>query len=295
MSEPSQIESSEGGEEWADVGTYRSLDEAYDHGLVVLAMGESVRVAEGNAAGEFELQTEAEAVPKVLEELEEYSVESQQKQLAPMIPSNWARHPAGWLYVLVWATALLVVFYLQQKDPSIANRGASSSIGLIDRGEWWRPFTALFMHGDGPHIVGNLATGTVFGILVSKSLGPIKGWGMILLAGATGNAMTSWITHPEPFSSLGASTAVFGALGILSGVGVVENFREEVRMPWLRVMAPLIAGFILLGWLGGATPGSNTDVFGHVFGFCAGMVAGIICRALEATSETLHGGENQAD
>jgi membrane associated rhomboid family serine protease len=89
------------------------------------------------------------------------------------------------------------------------------------------------------------------------------------------------VTYPEAFTSLGASTAVFGALGILSGIGLVENFREEVRMPWLRVLAPLVAGMILLGWLGGAEAGAGVDVFGHVFGYSAGVIAGAACRFIE--------------
>jgi len=277
MPEPQQTDE----EEWVDIGTYPSLDEAYDHGLVALAMGESIRVEAGEQPGEFDLQAEAEAAPKISAEIKEYENESKQSILPPLIPSNWAKHPAGWLYILVWAATLITVFHFQSKDPSLADRYASSSIALIGRGEWWRPFTALFLHGDGPHIVGNLASGTVFGILVAKSVGPLKGWTMILLSGAVGNAVTSLITYPEHFSSLGASTAVFGALGILCGTGIIENFREDIRMPWVRVTAPLLAGVVLLGWLGGAAPGSNTDVFGHVFGFCAGVVAGAVCRYLE--------------
>jgi len=268
-------------EEWVDIGTYTSLDEAYDHGLVALAMGESIRVEAGEQPGEFDLQAEAEAASKISAEIKEYENESKQSILPPLIPSNWAKHPAGWLYILVWAATLITVFHFQSKDPSLADRYASSSIALIGRGEWWRPFTALFLHGDGPHIVGNLASGTVFGILVAKAIGPLKGWLMILLSGAVGNAVTSLITYPEHFSSLGASTAVFGALGILCGTGIIENFREDIRMPWVRVTAPLLAGVVLLGWLGGAAPGSNTDVFGHVFGFCAGVVAGAACRYME--------------
>jgi len=277
MPEPQQTDE----EEWVDIGTYPSLDEAYDHGLVALAMGESIRVEAGEQPGEFDLQAEAEAAPKISAEIKEYENESKQSILPPLIPSNWAKHPAGWLYILVWAATLITVFHFQSKDPSLADRYASSSIALIGRGEWWRPFTALFLHGDGPHIVGNLASGTVFGILVAKAIGPLKGWTMILLSGAVGNAVTSLITYPEHFSSLGASTAVFGALGILSGTGIIENFREDIRMPWVRVTAPLLAGVVLLGWLGGAAPGSNTDVFGHVFGFCAGVVAGAACRYME--------------
>ena len=275
MPEPQETEEEE---EWVDIGTYSSLNEAYDHGLVALAMGESIRVEAGEQPGQFDLQAEAEAAPKISAEIAEYENESKQSALPPTVPSNWAKHPAGSLYALIWAAILVTVFYFQSQDPSLADRYASSSIGLVARGEWWRPFTALFLHGDGPHIVGNLASGTVFGILVAKSIGPLKGWTMILLSGAIGNALTSLLTYPEAFTSLGASTAVFGALGILSGTGIIENIREPVRMPWIRVTAPLLAGVVLLGWLGGAAPGSNTDVFGHVFGFCAGVLSGAAFR-----------------
>jgi rhomboid protease GluP len=278
------------GEDWIDVGSYRSLDEAHEHALVALALGEAVRVEHGVEPGEYDVQAETDAAPKISEELEQYDEESRVEPVLPLLPSNWGMHPAGVLHLLMWAATLLVVFRFQMENPSLSDRFASSSIGLVGRGDWWRPFTALFLHGDGPHIVGNLASGAVFGVLVSKSLGPWKGWAMILLAGTVGNAITSWVTWPEAFVSLGASTAVFAALGILSGIGIVENSREKIRMPWLRVLAPLLAGLVLLGWLGGAAPGDGVDVFGHVFGYCAGVVGGLLCRLTEKpeATEALH-------
>ena len=289
MSEQS-IDPDQPEESWVDVGSYSSLDDAHEHALVALAMGEAVRVEHGGGPGEYDVQAEPVAAPKISDELVQYDEESRVEPVLPMLPSNWGRHPAGVLHVLAWAATLLVVFRFQAENPSISDRFASSSVGLIGRGEWWRPFTALFLHGDGPHIVGNLASGAVFGMLVSKSLGPWKGWAMILLAGTAGNAITSWVTWPVPFSSLGASTAVFGALGILSGIGIVENFRGKIRMPWLRVLAPLLAGMVLLGWLGGAAPGAGVDVFGHVFGFGAGVIAGFLCRLSDSPEpiEALH-------
>lgn len=277
-------------EQWVDVARFPSLDEAQENALVALAMGEAIRVDHGDIPGEFELRAEPAAAPRVSNELKEYAAEAEAKPLPPpLVSQSWSQHPAGVLHYLVWAAVLLFVFRSQGQDSSLAERGASSSIGLIAHGEWWRPFTALFLHGDGGHIFGNLASGAVFGMLVSKSLGPWKGWAMILLAGTLGNAITSAVTFPESFRSLGASTAVFGALGILSGIGIVENFREDLRMPWMRVLAPLLAGLVLLGWLGGAAPGSGVDVFGHVFGFSAGVLAGAACRFLErpAASEGL--------
>jgi membrane associated rhomboid family serine protease len=274
-------------EEWVDVARFPSLDEAQENALVALAMGEAIRVDHGDVPGEFELRVEPAAAPRVSEELREYAAEAEVKPPPPLVSASWSQHPAGALHYLVWAAVLLLVFHQQSLQPSLADRYASSSIGLITDGDWWRPFTALFLHGDGGHIIGNLASGAVFGALVSKSIGPWKGWSMILLAGTVGNAITSWVTYPESFVSLGASTAVFGALGILSGIGLVENFREELRMPWMRVLAPLLAGLILLGWLGGAEPGAGVDVFGHVFGFCAGVLLGAACRYFDSVEAAL--------
>jgi len=273
-------------DEWIDVGTYPTLDEAHERALVALAMGESIRVEHGDQPGEFDLQVEPDAVVKISEEIRQYEKESEIVRIPKIVPSNWAKYPSGWAYYSVWAAVLMVVFYYQQTHQEFADRGASSSIGLMRDGEWWRPFTALFLHADLGHIIGNLAGGALFGMLASKSIGPFKAWSMILLSGTLGNVITSALTYPEPFTSIGASTAVFGALGILSGIGLVENLREKVSMPWVRVVAPLLAGFVLLGWLGGGTPGSNTDVLGHVFGFLAGVVAGMVCRHF-VTSEAL--------
>lgn len=273
-------------DEWVDVGTYQSLDEAQERALVALAMGEPIRVEHGDQPGEYDLQVEPDAVPKITQEIRQYEAEVDAMKPLPVISSNWAKYPAGWAYYAVWAGVLIVIFYLQQMDLTLVDRGASSSLALVDNYEWWRPFTALFLHSDAGHILGNLTSGALFGMLVSKSIGPLKGWAMILASGTLGNITTSLITYPESFSSIGASSAVFGALGILSGVGLIENFRENLRMPWLRVLAPLLAGFVLLGLMGGAEPGSRTDVLGHAFGFTAGLILGLICRHF-VTSEKL--------
>ncbi len=282
----SNMKSSENEDEWIDVGTYPTLDEAHERALVALAMGESIRVEHGDLPGEFDLQVESGAAEKISEEIRQYEVESEMVGNPKIVPSNWARYSSGWLQYAIWALVQIVVFNLQQVDPVLRDRGASSNIGFMEKGEWWRPFTALFLHADVGHLLGNLSSGALFGMLVSKSIGPLRAWFLILLSGTVGNVITAATTWPESFTSIGASTAVFGALGILSGVGLVENLREKVSMPWVRVLAPLLAGFVLLGWLGGAAPDSGTDVPGHVFGFSAGVVGGIFCRYF-VTSEAL--------
>ena len=268
-------------EAWIEVGRYPTLEQAYEHGLVILAMGESCRVSDTEIPGEYELEAELQPAPSISKELDLYKQEMARHTVAQ--PRDRERHlyPAGGWMTALWALALIGVFYWQEQDASLVDRAASSSIGLVRQGEWWRPFTALFLHADLAHLAGNLASGIVFGTLVSRSVGSVLGWALILGSGAVGNALVSRLTYPEVFVSLGASTAVFAALGILSGIGVMETLRERAVLPWLRILAPPLAGLVLLGWLGGGA-GGNTDVLGHIFGFGTGMVAGVTTAAVEA-------------
>jgi membrane associated rhomboid family serine protease len=77
---------------------------------------------------------------------------------------------------------------------------------------------------------------------------------------------------PEAQRSIGASTAVFAALGILSAYAWVLESASNLR--WAKRLGPLIAGVMLLGLLG--TGGERTDVVAHVTGFISGCAFGVI-------------------
>lgn len=271
--------------EWeslVEVGNYPTLAEAHEHGLVILAMRQPCWVAGPHDHGGYTLHAEAEAAPAIARELADYAAEQQQPAAAPIDDAISAAFPfpAGWGVYSLWALTLIVIHGFQNSTPWLADRAASSSIALINHHEYWRPFTALFFHADASHLMGNLLSGMCFGTLVARSIGPLRAWALILACGTIGNALTSALTWPEPFVSIGSSTAVFGALGILSGLGFAAMLRHRFRMPWAKTLAPVLAGIILLGWLGGGNPGGNTDVLGHIFGFASGLTAGLITGQL---------------
>ena len=286
IEKPDKVETEE---DWVRVGHYPTLDQANDHGLVILAMGEACQVVETETPGEYGLQAEIEALHPIAGELEAYDREMARPVEWPPSGREWAKHPPGTPWCAAWAFLLIAAFMRQNADTSLVARAASSSIGLIGRGEWWRPFTALFLHADPAHLVGNLLSGWVFATLVSKSIGALQGWALILACGALGNAITSRLTYPEPFVSIGASTAVFAALGILSGLGVAETLHDRARISWIRVSAPALAGVVLLGWLGGGHD-PQTDVLGHVFGFGSGWAAGFLKGAFARKPIPCHPG-----
>lgn len=281
-----EIEQENATEEWVKVGHYPSLEQAYDHGLVILAMGESCQVEEAATPGEFDLKAEVNPAPRITDELDAYGKEIAVPVVKPVEGRDWSHYSAGWPFCGIWILILMAVFRQQQLDDSLVDRAASSSIGLFAKGEWWRPFTALFLHGDLPHLVGNLVGGAVFAALVSKAIGPLRGWILILACGTAGNILTARIHYPEEFLSIGASTAVFAALGILTGIGLSETFRERTRLPWARIMAPVFAGVVLLSWLGSGSGTTNTDVMGHVLGFGSGLVAGVATGVFEDGEKT---------
>ncbi|MBE0616317.1 MAG: rhomboid family intramembrane serine protease [Proteobacteria bacterium] len=72
--------------------------------------------------------------------------------------------------------------------------------------------------------------------------------------------------------SLGASTAVFGALGALVGRSAWGTARRD----WRRWVVPLGAGGGLIALTG--VGGERTDYLAHLFGFGWGVVAGTLTR-----------------
>ena len=75
---------------------------------------------------------------------------------------------------------------------------------------------------------------------------------------------------PSGYSAIGASTAVFGSIGLLSGYAWRQ--RLTLRERWLYRWTPLIGGVSLLALLGAG--GEHVDVLGHLLGFLTGVLLG---------------------
>lgn len=260
----------------AKVASYPQLEEAREHALVVLATRRACWILPETEPAGYMLMVEPGSLETSLAEISAYDSEKDSLPGETPRKAEGFRFAPGYGAIAAWVLSLTLVFLLQNRIPGLTDLGASSSTGLIDHHEWWRPFTALFLHADTSHLAGNLLAGAFFGGLVARLLGPRSGWLMILGCGALGNAITSALTHPAPFTSIGASTAVFAALGILSGHGFSSLLRHRMSLSLMRLAAPVVGGIVVLGLMGGAAPDGNTDVPGHVCGFLAGLACGAL-------------------
>ncbi|NCF72751.1 MAG: rhomboid family intramembrane serine protease [Gammaproteobacteria bacterium] len=146
---------------------------------------------------------------------------------------------------------------------------------LIRNGEVWRLFTALTLHSGVKHLLSNIVFGVFFGLFAGRLLGSGIAWLAIVLAAATGNALNTMLldaTH----RSIGASTAVFAALGLVAGYVWFSKLMPQER--WSNRFGPIVGGLALLMYTG--TGGENTDIGAHLLGFVSGFGAGLILTRL---------------
>jgi len=143
-----------------------------------------------------------------------------------------------------------------------------SSAEHILGGEVFRAVTGLTLHVNSLHLIGNLLGILLFGTAVCSIMGGGLGWFLILVTGISGNLITALLYRTDHLS-VGASTAVFGALGILAAY----QFFQKIKIPGQRIKAwiPLGGGLALLGLLGS---GQYVDMSAHFFGFLFGILFG---------------------
>src|SRR5690606_15365544 len=89
--------------------------------------------------------------------------------------------------------------------------GALDARALFERGEWWRPLTALFLHADAAHLLSNLMSGGFVLSAVLTTMGRWRGWLLLAVAAVTGNLAAAALHGTGEYRSLGASTGVFAA------------------------------------------------------------------------------------
>jgi len=252
----------------APIERFQTLGEVQEHTLVVLAMNLDCLVTV-DEEGSYLLHADPAFALAIREEFRLYAAEQQELQDPPHIPI----FASGLELALLWVCSLLFFFMMQDKEPSFTANYLNSSVDVIQHHEFYRPFTALFLHGDIEHLMGNVAFGLIFCILVANSLGPFTAWGLILSAGFLGNTANAIWQYPGPFFSLGASTATFGALGLLVGVGIHVAWISRRYRESFRVVLPLAAGLIMVSNFGMGGP--SVDVSGHLWGFVFGVALGV--------------------
>ena len=172
---------------------------------------------------------------------------------------------------------LIVVFVIEtlaggSEDPrTLINLGANYA-PLVTQGDYWRLFTANFLHIGLLHIGLNVYALYIVGMEAELFYGPVRFLVIYLLSGIAGALASYAFTYGL---SAGASTALFGLVGTL----VAFFTRNRSVFGELgRARLGNLAFIILINLMLGVMPGSQIDNFGHVGGFIGGLTLGwLLC------------------
>ena len=198
--------------------------------------------------------------------------------------------PVSGVEPVLGAMIALVIFYWFYSRtypsfglyPELWVKLGSSEAARIMTGEWWRSITALTLHADGAHILGNALIGGVFVWLTARRLGAGLTWLLTILGGSVGNLVNAMVLA-APHNSIGFSTASFAAAGLLAGIapfgvgggvhGLGQGSLVHRGYRFVRsALIPVAAGLGLLAMLGA---GEKTDLGAHLFGFLVGLGFGL--------------------
>jgi len=227
--------------------------------------------------GELQLLVPIEQFHAACAELRSYEAENRDWPPPPPQEHPQQENSATTIWVLV-ALGLFHIMTQQQSplfgypSPDWYALGNAHAEKILD-GQWWRLITALTLHSGGVHLTSNIIIGGVFVNRICRDLGSGFGWSLVLTSGLLGNLANAMVQNPD-HRSIGASTAVFGAVGLLAALNMLR-YRPQLKQRW---PLPVAAALGLLALLGAG--GENTDIGAHLFGFIFGIGLGVLTGRL---------------
>ena len=150
-------------------------------------------------------------------------------------------------------------------------KGAGDSSAIIDNFEMYRLVTALTLHADIVHLMGNCFLGGFLLHFFFHLTGNGIGLFAMLLSSFLANLINVLI-HGPGHMFVGFSTAVFSVIGMLCTISFALQSRRLSR----HFFMPIMSGLALLAFLGAS--GERTDLGAHLFGLLCGLVFGNFVR-----------------
>jgi membrane associated rhomboid family serine protease len=186
-------------------------------------------------------------------------------------PTAWATPAIVILNVLVFV-AMVVEARSSGDFTSTPVQFWGANVGPFTlQGQWWRLFSAMFVHGSLAHLVLNMWALWSVGRSTERLLG---NWNFLLLYLGSGLlASLSTLLWDPASSSVGASGAIFGVFGAFLACLMSQGARVPVavlRSHWIPTLL-----FLAFNLISGAVQ-PNIDNAAHVGGLAAGFGLGYV-------------------
>lgn len=203
----------------------------------------------------------------------------------------WSSAPAStaatktWpIFTLALSGLLAAIFWLElhfSVDPmphlaiSVRDSVAFGGVGphfVLDEKEWWRIFTAPFLHGSLSHLIGNTVALVFAGIALERMLG--RGWlAALFVVGAIGGSIGS-LVYSTAVVSVGASGALMCLVTVLFALSHHVAAGDKATKLRRRAL------FVVVSALMPSAAGTHIDYGAHFGGFAVGIVFGFLLLIL---------------
>ena len=131
---------------------------------------------------------------------------------------------------------------------------------------------AEFLHVHFMHLVGNFITTLIFVTRVEYSFGWLKTIAIYLISGIGGNIFSDLINPSDSIIKVGASTSLFGIIGVILAYVIINWKGLDVIGRILKCQIIFISAIVILFILILTPYNSNIDYMGHLGGFITGFL-----------------------
>jgi len=173
--------------------------------------------------------------------------------------------------ILVYIFSAVLSQNIADMDMQIlVDMGALYGPWVVLKGEWWRLFTAMFLHGGMTHILMNMFSLYLIGRGLEMYFDKRSYVIIYLFSGLLGG-LASLYMHPQSVG-VGASGAIFGVFGALAGFFLAHRDKIASHSKAFMKDFAVVLGINLV--LGLSIP--SIDVSAHIGGLIVGLVGGFV-------------------
>jgi membrane associated rhomboid family serine protease len=188
---------------------------------------------------------------------------------------RFQKAPAVLILILLNTVAFLFEISIgDSNDPAVLHRvGALEPYAVLAQGEYWRLFTALFLHGGFTHLLFNIFALYILGPPLERSIGTMRFAACYLISGLASSAgvvVLTVIGLIRVAQLVGASGCIMGIVGAWAGFLLRHRHAPRARQRLANV-AMIVAIQIAFDL---STP--QVSMAAHLCGLIAGFVLGLI-------------------
>lgn len=180
------------------------------------------------------------------------------------------------LVMVISCVAVFIVLSMMgnTENPAFMLNHGACFYPLIAQGQYYRLFTAMFLHFGIVHLLYNMLALLFLGDSLEHHVGPVIYLMIYMTGGLFGNVLTClWESHTGEYAvSAGASGAIFSVIGANLAIALVN--RDRISRNYLRRLTVITILMIAQGFTE-----QGTNAVAHLSGCMAGFVLGLAAAA----------------